>query len=100
MNIQERLSRKNNEDVIYIGEYVEKILNSEFGEILRAYINGAITRELKYDHKSADERFMLKADRTLGRCEAYTNVLYELERMVDDAQQLKIPVEEEEDIEE
>lgn len=89
MAIKESLVRQNMQDKIDIGNVVKKALNGAFGEVLRALINGLVTRELTYNQEDSK----IPADRKLGRCEAYNNVLLELERSVQEAEFLTAPVE-------
>lgn len=89
MTIAERLVRRSNEDKIYVGELVGRVYGTEFGEVIRALINGLITKELSMK----DVRFA--EGRLLGRCEGYQEVINNIEQMIAEAEALKMPVEEE-----
>jgi len=91
MSIKDALVRQNNEDKILIGGIVKRVYNSQFGDILRAYIEGVKTKELLYHQDNGH----ISPDRILGRCEAYTNVIQDLERMIMDSEQIQEPLEEE-----
>lgn len=89
MNIKDRLVRQNIEDKIEIGDIVRRVYNGKFGEVLRAYINGIITRELTDNQTNPKDRMPMTPDRILGRCEAYTNVLLDMERMINESDELQ-----------
>ena len=91
MNIKEALVRQSVEDKISIGDIVKKAYNGKFGEILRAYINGMITKEATYNQINPTDRSPLSADRVLGRIEAYNNILVDFERMIEEAELLQKP---------
>lgn len=93
MKIKDALVRQTETDRVEIGEIVRRVYNGKFGEILRAYINGSVTKELTYNQVNPNDRSPLSADRILGRCEAYNNVLLDLERMIQDADDLQRPQE-------
>jgi len=83
--------------IIDRGEIVQRSYRGKFGEILRAYINGMVTKELTYNQTNAPGTQPLSSDRILGRCEAYNNVLIDLERMIADGEEMKQPIIEEEE---
>ena len=97
MSIKDALVRQEDGDRIEIGEVVKRTLNGKFGDVLRAFINGMVTRELKDSQSNPTDRMPLSAERVLGRCEAYQNCLYGLEEMIEDAEDLQRPQEEEEE---
>lgn len=97
MSIKDALVRQNESDKIEIGEVVKRTLNGKFGDILRAYVNGKITSESLYHQVNPMDREPLSAERILGRIEAYNNVIYNLEEMVQEAEELQRPVEDDED---
>ena len=97
MSIKEALVRQETTDRIEIGEVVKRTLNGKFGDILRAYINGMVTKALRDSQDNPTDRMPLPSDRVLGRCEAYQNCLYGLEQMIVDAEELQVPQKEEED---
>ena len=97
MNIKERLVRQSVQDKIEIGEIVRRAYNGKFGEVLRAYINGAVTKESLFNQTNIVHLQPLTSDRILGRIEAYTNVLIDLERMIQEAEELQQPIKDEEE---
>jgi len=97
MSIKDALVRQDDNDRIQIGEIVKRTMNGKFGEIFRAFINGLQTKEIEYNKTNPSDRMPLSADRLLGRIEGYHECLYGLERMIQDAEELQAPVEEEED---
>lgn len=97
MNIKERLVRQSVEDKIEIGTIVRRAYDGKFGEVLRAYINGVRDKELLFNQTNPTTRPPLNADRILGRCEAYTNVIVDMERMIQEADDLRRPIAKEED---
>ena len=90
MNFSERLSRNATEDAVYIGEVVEKALAGDFGELLRAIVEGMKDEYLYLSEKDA----ALPADRTLGRIEALNKVQLRLDECVSIARQLKEEIKE------
>jgi hypothetical protein len=90
MTIQERLARRSPEDVIYLGDVVEKhYVQSEFGDILEALLNGRVMDE-------ALRQQVIPADRVLGRIEMAAKLKQDLEQYVIDRDKMKAPVEQEE----
>ncbi len=62
MTIEERMSRNEAEDQIYIGQLAEQHLRGEFGQMLRCIIEGIKDDKLYQSEKNST----LPADRTLG----------------------------------
>lgn len=75
MNIEERMVRREPEDIIEIGRSLEVMYNSPAGAILRAMVNGRISLEAK-KHKEGSP---IKPGRALGRIEAYQTLLDDIE---------------------
>lgn len=94
MSIKEALVRQDVQDKVQIGNVVRRTLNGQFGDILRAYINGVITGECLDTNSIPDN--IINADRRLGRIEAFNKVLVDLEFMVHEMEQLTQPEEEDE----
>lgn len=73
------------------GNIVDKAMRGRFGEILTALINGLKDAEFTYNQTE----FNIPADRRLGRCEGYTNILNSLYDMIDEKDRLEAPIVEE-----
>ncbi len=91
MKIEQRLVRRSMEDIIHIGEALEKFYNGQSGAVLRAFINGRITEEAKIHY---DKTIQLSSDRILGRIEAYQMIIDDIEKAIQDKNQLTAPKEE------
>lgn len=75
MKIEERLLRRELEDIVEIGQLLEKFYNSASGTIVRAIIQGLLTSEAQGhwdDHK-------ISGDRILGRIEGINMVREKIE---------------------
>lgn len=90
MNIKERLARREQQDIIHMGQVVEVALDGEFGEILEVLMNGRISREAQ---ESRGGR--LSADRHLGRIEMCEILMDDLNQFIADKAKLQMPLEEE-----
>lgn len=91
MTIVERLIRREPEDVIEIGNIMDAFYSSEAGTVLRAIINGQISKESNahyYDSK-------IPAERILGRIEAFQKVIDSIELAIKDKDDLTRPIPEE-----
>lgn len=75
MNIEERMVRREPEDIIEIGRSLEDFYNSAAGSILRAMVNGRVSLEAKM-HREGSK---IKPGRALGRIEAYQQLLDDIE---------------------
>ena len=95
MNIKQRLDRHDIEDIIIIGDIVRKAYNGQFGDILRAVINGRQSSLLKDNLNNLIDTVPLSSDRILGRLEAMSILIDDLELMIHESEQLKEPIEEE-----
>ncbi len=84
MSIRDDLVTQNEQSKIRIGQVVKKSLNGNFGEVLRALVNGMITEELSFNQDNPT----MSADRHMGRCEGYNNILVKLEYMVSEMESL------------
>lgn len=70
-------SKKEAEHIIYVGQLVERILNSEFGAVLKALTAGRASAEL-----AANKDGKLSSDRILGRIEMADSLWSDLEQFV------------------
>ena len=80
--------RKDSDQVIYVGELVEKVMKSEFGVILEALTAGRTTFEIGANRNSA-----LSCDRVLGRIEMASLLFEDLEQFILDKDALLRPIE-------
>lgn len=96
--IEDRLtacSRQEKQEIIYIGELVEKTLKGEFGAVLKALTAGRVSQELQNAKSSG-----IPSDRILGRCEMAENLWNDLEQFVLDKDKLLQPLEREQALKE
>jgi len=78
MTIEERLLRRNDEDILEIGKLAQELIAGDRGKLLYALTNGQIWRELKTNEKeSTDEKIEL-----LGKLRSYVELLQTIERCV------------------
>ena len=85
MTIEEKMSRNNNLDQIEIGQIIDSVLKGNFGEVLRAMIEG-----MKANYLEISENLVaLSADRTLGRIESLNKLQDRLDYAVEIARQLQ-----------
>lgn len=86
--IEERLigcSKKEASHIHYIGDLVERILQGEFGAVIKALTAGRISQELHSAKHSG-----LSSDRVLGRIEMAENLWNDLEQFVLDRDKLAL----------
>lgn len=88
MKIEERMLRRDPEDLIEIGRCLEDFYNSAAGSILRAIINGRINVESR-DHLEDDR---IKPSRVLGRIEGYNQIINDIELSISQYQRLIQPL--------
>ena len=88
---KEYIDSSNPDHIKERGNIVEKALKGRFGDIISALINGLKDKELTYNQHDA----IISADRRLGRCEGYVNVINSLYEMIDEKIRLETPEEEE-----
>lgn len=93
MNIEERMVRREPEDVIEIGRSLEVMYSSPAGSILRAMVNGRISLEAKQHREGSP----IKAGRALGRIEAYQTLLDDIELAISQYYSLIKPLPENEE---
>ena len=92
MNIEDRLIRRDPEDIIEIGNIMEACYGSPAGAVLRAIINGKVSREAKILMFSST----VSSDRALGRIEAWQDLIDSVEQAIMDKDALIKPIPEEE----
>lgn len=93
MTIEERIVRHNQEDIIYIGEALEKFYNSDAGTIFRALANSITTKQF------LGEDNHISADRKLGRAEGLSLLITDIEMAIDDMKRLTVEIKEEQRLE-
>ena len=93
MNIEERILRRNQEDVIEIGSALEIFYNSPAGTIVRAMVNAITTKQFLGE----DNHF--SADRKLGRAEGLALLITDIELAIDDMNRLTIEIKEDQRLE-
>ena len=94
MKIDQRLVRRRQEDIIEIGNIIEKFYNGQGGAILRAIINGRKSEEAKIHQTELATLHPTPAERVLGRIEAYQNIIDDIEQAIEDKNRLIEPIEE------
>ena len=82
-----------NDSVKERGGIVDRALKGKFGEILFAFINALKDREFTFNQENSN----VSADRRLGRCEGYTNIINGLGQMIADKDILETPVRDDEE---
>ncbi len=87
--MEEALIRKDDPDVIYIGDIAEKFYNSAAGDLLRAICRGKQGEAIEM----GEQDLRIPADRTVGRVEAYQNVINAVEQAIADGKELQRPLE-------
>jgi hypothetical protein len=83
MDIEERLFRKQQEDIIEIGRSLESFYDSQAGTIVRALANAITTRQF-----TSIEDNSTSADRRLGRAEGVSLLITDIELAIDDMKRL------------
>jgi hypothetical protein len=87
MNIKDKMVRREMQDVIEIGEILNRFYNGQAGEIFRAIVN-----EIILDNVSQDSDVITNADRRLGRCEGAQKVRSYIELAIQEMEKLKEPI--------
>lgn len=91
MTIQERLSRRSQEDLIYVGELVERVCfkednqPTEFLQLLKALTEGRAENEAMMNKNGTS------AERILGRIEMAYKLVNDLQQFVIDKDSAKAP---------
>lgn len=89
LSIEDRLAgcgRNEPDHIIYVGQLVERVLQGEFGAIIKALTAGRISTELGQSRQS-----VTSSDRILGRLEMAENLWNDLEQFVLDKDKLIRP---------
>ncbi len=94
MNIEERIVRHTQEDIIEIGMALEGFYNSSAGTVVRAMAN-AITHEQFIN----TEDNITSSDKRLGRAEGVNLLINRIEIAIEDMQRLIIETKEEQKLE-
>lgn len=92
MTIADRLIRREQEDIIEIGNVMDIFYSSDAGVILRAIINGQICKESNNHYYEAK----IPADRILGRIEGFQKIIDSIEMAIKDKDDLTKTIPEEE----
>lgn len=87
MTILERFERQDNEDIVIIGEIIDKALRSDFGELLRIMIANLNNLEIANSRNGNGS-----SDKVLGRLEGYQTFLSDLETFVARKNELQRPI--------
>lgn len=85
--IEERLigcSLNEKNDIIYVGQLVERVLKGEFGAILKALTAGRTAEELQLQKSSSKT-----SDYHLGRLSAFNDLWNDLEQFVHDKDKMQ-----------
>ena len=90
MKIEDRIIRRNQEDVIEIGSALEKFYNGEAGTIVRAMANAITTRQF-----TSTEDNTTSSDKKLGRAEGLMLLITDIELAIDDMKRLHVEMAEE-----
>lgn len=94
MRIEERMIRREQEDTIFIGQYLEKFYESDAGTIFRAMANAITTEQF-----TSTEDNITSADRKLGRAEGVNLLLTGIEIAIDDMRRLTMEIKEDQKLE-
>lgn len=89
--MEELLDRAANGDidaVIQIGEAVEKVYAGQFGVWLRAAVNGLKSSEIARNLEPEKDKTPLNADRVLGRLEGFEKVIWAVESVINEKNNL------------
>lgn len=78
-------------EVLQRADILDRFYNSKAGEIVRAMVNGLITYNLTIDRQN------VSADRILGRCEAYQDIINKIELAIEEGNELRKSVGEDEE---
>lgn len=90
MTIEERIVRRNQEDIVWIGMALETFYNSDAGTILRAMAN-----TITIEQFTNTEDNVTSADRKLGRAEGLHTLINRIELAIDDMRRLNEEIKEE-----
>jgi len=88
--IEERMIRRSNEDIEYLGDLVERHYQGEFGKVLTALTQGRVMEEALRAKNGESP------DRILGRIEMAAKLTQDLEQFIIDRDTLRQPRKKEE----
>lgn len=93
MKIEERMMRREQEDIIHIGMALESFYNSDAGTIVRALANAITTRQFTGidDNQS-------RAEKKLGRAEGISLLITDIELAIDDMKRLTVEIKEDQKV--
>jgi len=94
MTIEERILRRNQEDIIEIGTALENFYNSSAGTIVRAMANAITTRQFT----GIDDN-ETQSSKKLGRAEGITLLMTDIELAIDDMKRLTVEIKEDQKLE-
>lgn len=94
MTIEERILRRNNEDIIEIGSALELFYSSPAGTIIRAMANAIVSSQF-----TGLEDNQTRAEKKLGRAEGVTILITNIELAIDDMRRLNAEVKEDQRVE-
>lgn len=94
MNIEERILRRNQEDVIEIGSALEGFYNSSAGTIFRAMANSITTEQFL----SLTDN-VTSSDKKLGRAEGIAMLISNIEMAIEDMKRLNVDLKEDQKLE-
>jgi hypothetical protein len=94
MTIEERIIRRNQEDIIEIGSALEIFYNSPAGTIVRAMANALTTQQFV-----GTEDNQTPANKKLGRAEGIALLITDIELAIDDMRRLTVELKEEQKLE-
>lgn len=80
MKIEERMTRRNSDDIIHVGTLIENVRKGEFWQVLSFVTASLRVSEIEKSKNGIGGPIV--AERVLGRIEAYETVISELEALV------------------
>jgi hypothetical protein len=89
--LKEKLIRRNDDDIFYIGHLIEQAKKTEFWQLLSIMTEGRKVNEIELS-KATHNNF--SADRILGRIEAYETLLDDMDSWLDQVEVLRRPKQE------
>lgn len=95
MTIEERILRRNQEDIIEIGSALEQFYNGPAGTIVRAMSNAITTKQF-----TSIEDNQTSSDKKLGRAEGLMLLITDIELAIDDMRRLNADLKEDQRLEE
>lgn len=87
MKIEDRFERRENEDMVILGDLVEKHMNGDFGRVFQLIIESLKSMEITNSRSNTGS-----SDKVLGRLEAYETVISEFAAFIQAKQELQRPI--------